>query len=98
MSTIDGLASCTNYSIEIGAGPYIYRQKDPNNYSIYADEDQNQENNLLETINTIWSSQENSFKSFASTIPVSFLGIINSLYLVTDNVPNIICALDLCIN
>ena len=71
MSTMDGLTPCTNYSIEIGAGPYIYRQKDPNNYSIYADEDQNQENNLLETINTIWSSQENSFKSFASTIPVS---------------------------
>ena len=71
MSTMDGLTPCTNYSIEIGAGPYIYRQMDPNNYSIYADEDQNQENNLLETINTIWSSQENSFKSFASTIPVS---------------------------
>ena len=71
VSTIDGLASCTNYSIEIGAGPYIYRHKDPNNYSIYADEDQNQEDNLLETINTIWSSQENSFKSFASTVPVS---------------------------
>ena len=68
---MDGLTPCTNYSIEIGAGPYNYRQKDPNNYSIYADEDQNQENNLLETINTIWSSQENSLKSFASTIPVS---------------------------
>ena len=68
---MDGLTPCTNYSIEIGAGPYIYRQMDPNNYSIYADEDQNQENNLLETINTIWSSQENSFQSFASTIPVS---------------------------
>ena len=71
MSTIDGLTPCTNYSIEIGAGPYIYRQMDPNNYSIYTDDNENQENNLLETINTIWSSQENSFKSFASTIPVS---------------------------
>ena len=72
MSTIGGLSPCTKYSIEVGAGPYIYRQhSQQTSHSKLSLEDQDNEDVLLETINKIWSSQEHSFRAFASTIPVS---------------------------
>ena len=71
VSTVYGLDQCTNYSIEIGAGPYIYRQREQK-YSMATFNDKEAEDSLLATINNIWSSQKYSFKSFGSTIPVSF--------------------------
>ena len=38
VSTVHGLDHCTNYSIEIGAGPYIYRQRNQN-YSMESFDD-----------------------------------------------------------
>ena len=70
--TVTGLSSCTKYRIELGAGPYVYR---PNDDSSLFDkmnyQDEENESVLLATINKIWSSQENSFRAFASTLPVS---------------------------
>ena len=70
LSTVHGLNHCTNYSIEIGAGPYIYRQNEKV-HTMASFEDTEAEVSLLKVINKIWSSQESSFKSFGSTIPVS---------------------------
>ena len=69
LSTVLGLEQCTNYSIEIGAGPYIYRQDEVQNIASFQVTEA--EVSLLKIINNIWSSQESSFKSFGSTIPVS---------------------------
>ena len=70
LSTVHGLDQCTNYSIEMGAGPYIYRQNKKVQTLASFDEKED-EDSLLTTINKIWSSQKNSFKAFGSTIPVS---------------------------
>ena len=80
MSTIDGMSPCTNYTIVVGAGPYIFRQKSetdhPNHQSLDFD-DQEEENQLLEIINKIWSSGQNALRLFAFTLPVSTTIYIN---------------------
>ena len=72
-STVSGLSACTKYSIELGAGPYVYR---PHNNSSKLDkmsyQDEENESVLLATINKIWSSEGDSFRAFASTLPVSW--------------------------
>ena len=73
VSTIDGMSPCTKYTIEVGAGPYIYR-KSGEGMQLHEDlnlDEQEEEDNLLETINKIWSSQQGAFRSFATTMPVS---------------------------
>ena len=98
MSTIDGLSPCTKYSIEVGAGPYIYRQHpEQASQSKIGFEDQENEDHLLDTINKIWSSQNHSFRAFASTIPVSRFQYIQ--YNTDFNLGlNFLFTIDLCIN
>ena len=67
VTTFHELSSCTKYRLELGAGPYIYRS----NESSMSYDDQENEDFLLGTINKIWASQENSFRAFTSTLPVS---------------------------
>ena len=71
MATIDSLTPCQNYSLEVGAGPYLYREHQglPSSLASYSDKDK--EDLLTSTINKVWASQEDAFKSFASTAPVS---------------------------
>ena len=53
ITTIEELTTCTQYSLEIGAGPVTH------------------DNEEDETIQENWRFGEDSFKTFASTSPVS---------------------------
>ena len=66
------MTTCTQYSIEIGARPYIYRQQQDT-----AVEYDNEE----ETLNEVWTLGESTFKALASTSPVSpiWLSSVNDL-------------------
>ena len=57
ITTIEELTTCTQYSLEIGAGPLT------------------RDNEEDETIQENWRFGEDSFKTFASTSPVSKMGI-----------------------
>ena len=67
-ATIEGLTPCSNYSLEIGAGPFVYRED--GGVSSHSEPGQEE---LLRAINQVWASQENAFKAFAITAPVSIL-------------------------
>ena len=60
ITTIEDLTTCTQYSLEIGAGPVTPEQE--------------------ETIQDDWRFVEDSFKTFASTSPVSKIGLLKYLY------------------
>ena len=66
-ATVEGLNPCTDYSLQIGAGPFLYRED--GGASSYSDGDQ--EELLSKAINKIWASEKNAFKAFAITAPVS---------------------------
>eukprot|EP00092_Neocalanus_flemingeri_P029036 GFUD01031522.1.p1 GENE.GFUD01031522.1~~GFUD01031522.1.p1 ORF type:complete len:2660 (+),score=730.01 GFUD01031522.1:322-8301(+) len=75
-TTIENLTTCTQYSLEIGAGPYIYRQQT----GTTAEYDAGEEETLLEeTISKLWTAEQGAFKAFASTspdvVPVSNISI-----------------------
>ena len=57
VTTIEDLTTCTQYSLEIGAGPVT------------------RDNEEDETIRENWSFGEDSFKTFASTSPLSKIGL-----------------------
>ena len=57
MTTIEDLTTCTQYRLEIGAGPVT------------------RDNEEDETIRENWSFGEDSFKTFASTSPLSKIGL-----------------------
>ena len=63
---IENLTPCSNYSLEIGAGPFVYRDATRTSFSAG-----DQEESLSQAINQVWASQENAFKAFAITAPVS---------------------------
>ena len=66
---IDNLTPCSNYSLEIGAGPFVYREDaGTSSTSLSAGVE---EELLSGAINKVWASQENAFKAFAVTAPVS---------------------------
>ena len=68
ITTIDNLTTCTQYSVEIGAGPYIYRQEQDTTEEY----DNEEEEKLLEEImNKVWTLEDGAFRAFASTSPVS---------------------------
>ena len=67
-ATVEGLTPCTDYSLQIGAGPFLYRE-DAGLSSSYSDP--GQEELLSGAINKIWASEENAFTAFAITAPVS---------------------------
>ena len=68
-ATIEGLTPCSNYSLEIGAGPFVYREDG----GVSSHSEPGQEELLSKAINQVWASQENAFKAFAITAPVSIL-------------------------
>ena len=57
VTTIEDLTTCTQYSLEIGAGPVT------------------RDNEEDETIQENWRFGEDSFKTFATTSPVSKIGL-----------------------
>ena len=61
---IDNLASCTLYTVEIGAGPVI--QGDTTDYRSEEDKEA-----LEQVINNHWNFDKSAFRGFASTSPVS---------------------------
>ena len=66
---IEHLTPCSNYSLEIGAGPFVYREDaGTSRTSLSAGVE---EELLSGAINKVWASQENAFKAFAVTAPVS---------------------------
>ena len=66
---IDNLTPCSNYSLEIGAGPFVYREDaGTSRTSLSAGVE---EELLSGAINKIWASEENAFTAFAITAPVS---------------------------
>ena len=68
VATVQGLTPCSNYSLQIGAGPFLYRE-DGGLSSSYSQP--GREESLTTAINKIWASEENAFKAFAITAPVS---------------------------
>ena len=77
-ATVEGLTPCTDYSLQIGAGPFLYRE-DAGLSSSYSDP--GQEELLSGAINKIWASEENAFTAFAITAPVSKIKSISGNHL-----------------
>ena len=77
VATIQDLTPCSTYSLQIGAGPFVYREG--GGASSYSDGVQ--EELLSKAINKIWASEENAFKAFAITAPVSIKSISGSQWL-----------------
>ena len=65
VTTIEDLTTCTQYSMEIGAEPVTWEQL-PEDTGDNEEDETRQEN---------WIFEEDSFKTFASTSPVSKKGI-----------------------
>ena len=70
MTEISNLTPCTQYTVEIAAGPHVHgEQQDAAEYN-------NEEEELLEeTINKIWTADATAFRAYASTSPVSYFSI-----------------------
>ena len=72
VATVPGLSPCSNYSLQVGAGPFVYRE-DGGLSSSYSQP--GREESLTTAINKIWASEENAFKAFAITAPVSIRSV-----------------------
>ena len=70
VTTIEDLTTCTQYSLEIGAGP-VTRGQLPDDTGDNEEDETRQENLRF---------GEDSFKTFASTSPVSKIGLTETLY------------------
>ena len=71
LATVEDLAPCHNYSLKIGAGPYIYREQRGMSPTKTSYRDKDQEEFLAQAINKVWAAEEEPFMAFASTLPVS---------------------------
>ena len=58
---VDGLEHCTQYTLEIGAGPNINDNPSQKNSQTYENED------LLNFLNSKWNFDETAFKAYVST-------------------------------
>ena len=67
ITTITNLTTCTQYRVEIGAGPNIYKQLQDTTIEYDKEDDKL----LEEIINKVWTLDETAFRAFASTSPVS---------------------------
>ena len=65
VTTIEDLTTCTQYSLEIGAGP-VTREQLPDGTGDNGEDKTRQDN---------WRFGEDSFKTFATTSPVSKIGL-----------------------
>ena len=63
--TLLNLAPCNTYSIQVGAGPFLYREDENTEYQAEEEED------LASTITQLWTTEEGRFTARASTQPVS---------------------------
>ena len=85
MTELTNLTPCTQYTMEIVAGPHVHgKQQD-----VSAEYNNNEEEKKLleETINKLWTADDTDFRAYAKTSPVSYLYIsfiIRLLVLVTD--------------
>ena len=77
LATIQDLTPCSNYSLQIAAGPFLYREEAGTSTTMsFSGGDE--EESLSEAINKVWASEENSFTAFASTAPVSMIRSMDS--------------------
>ena len=73
MTEITSLNPCTQYTVEIAAGPHVHGEQQ----DVSAEYNNNEEEKKLleETMNKLWTSDDTAFRAYASTSPVSFFFI-----------------------
>ena len=67
-ATLQHLTPCTLYSIQVGAGPFVFRDQERTVYS-----QREEEEALARTISQLWTSEEGTFTAQARTQPVSIV-------------------------
>ena len=61
-ATLQHLTPCTLYTIQVGAGPFVFRDQERTAYS-----QREEEEALARTISQLWTSEEGTFTAQART-------------------------------